>query len=282
MLTDAKLPGFEEKFREVKGVRMRYFVGGAGDATPIVLVHGFGGSASNWVELAAALARSRRVLVPDLPGHGGSSALPATPSLAPYADRVALVAEHEGFLPAAFAGHSLGAVVAVRIAERRPDDVTALVLAAAAGISSGTQRAKWILTVVALMRPGRLIAPFASTFARSPLLRRLSFDSWATADATALTPLAAEGFLASPRLHTDVLGAAEALAAEDPRQDLERVRCPSLVIWGADDPQVPLEDAFDYARRLRAPLRVIAGCGHLVIGERPDACLDAIESFLAR
>lgn len=281
MLTDAKLPGFEEKFREVKGVRMRYFVGGAGDGTPIVLVHGFGGAASNWVELAGALARSRRVLVPDLPGHGGSSALAATPSLAPYADRVALVAEHEGFLPAAFAGHSLGAVVAVRIAERRPDAVAALVLVAAAGISSGTRRAKWIIKVVALTQPGRLIAPFAATLARSPLLRRLTFDGWATADATALTPLAAEGFLAPPALHTDVLGAAEALTAEDPRQALARIHCPSLVIWGADDPQVPLGDAFDYARRLQAPLRVVAGCGHLVIAERPDACLDAIESFLA-
>ena len=40
-------------------------------------------------------------------------------------------------------------------------------------------------------------------------------------------------------------------------------------------------DAFDYARRLRARLRVIADCGHLVIAERPEACADAIESFLS-
>jgi pimeloyl-ACP methyl ester carboxylesterase len=37
----------------------------------------------------------------------------------------------------------------------------------------------------------------------------------------------------------------------------------------------------DYARRLRAPLRVIADCGHLLIGERPDAVLAAVEGFLA-
>jgi pimeloyl-ACP methyl ester carboxylesterase len=45
---------------------------------------------------------------------------------------------------------------------------------------------------------------------------------------------------------------------------------------------VPVDDAFEYARRLRAPLRVVAGAGHLVIVERPEACLDAIRSFLDR
>jgi pimeloyl-ACP methyl ester carboxylesterase len=44
---------------------------------------------------------------------------------------------------------------------------------------------------------------------------------------------------------------------------------------------VPLADGYEYARRLRAQLRAIAGCGHLLIGERPDACLAAIEEFLA-
>ena len=69
------------------------------------------------------------------------------------------------------------------------------------------------------------------------------------------------------------------MLADDPRSELERVRCPSLVLWGARDLQLPLDDAFEYARRLRAPLRVVADCGHLVIGERPEACLDALESL---
>jgi pimeloyl-ACP methyl ester carboxylesterase len=43
---------------------------------------------------------------------------------------------------------------------------------------------------------------------------------------------------------------------------------------------VGIADAFEYARRLRAKLRVITDCGHLLIGERPDACLDAIEAFI--
>ena len=43
---------------------------------------------------------------------------------------------------------------------------------------------------------------------------------------------------------------------------------------------MPLADGMEYARRLRAPLRVIADCGHLLIGERPDAVLRAIRDLL--
>jgi pimeloyl-ACP methyl ester carboxylesterase len=53
-----------------------------------------------------------------------------------------------------------------------------------------------------------------------------------------------------------------------------------LVLWGARDRQVPLEDGFEYARRLGAPIRVIADCGHLLISERPDVCAKAVREFL--
>jgi pimeloyl-ACP methyl ester carboxylesterase len=60
------------------------------------------------------------------------------------------------------------------------------------------------------------------------------------------------------------------------------VAAPTLVVWGAQDAQLPLDDAMDFARRLRAPLRTIAGCGHLLIAERPDACVDALDFLLDR
>ena len=68
----------------------------------------------------------------------------------------------------------------------------------------------------------------------------------------------------------------------DPRVDLDRVRCPCLVLAGARDRMVPVADAIEYARRLRAPLRIVPDCGHLLIGERPEACADAIGAFLHR
>src|SRR5712691_3037089 len=94
-----ELPGLEERHAGFRGLRLRYYVGGEGP--PILLVHGLSGAASNWVELAPLLASRHRVLVPDLPGHGGSSPLPAAPTLNPYADVVGFLAEREGMLPAA-------------------------------------------------------------------------------------------------------------------------------------------------------------------------------------
>jgi pimeloyl-ACP methyl ester carboxylesterase len=279
-VTDAKSPGFEERFLDARGSRLRYLVAGEGE--PLVLVHGLGGAAANWLALAPLLLPGRRLIVPELPGHGGSSPLPAAPSLSPYADRLGLLLEHEGATPAAVVGHSLGGAVALRLALRRPESVSALVLAAAAGISSTARSARYALTVTGILKPGRKIAPHRRRVARSALLKRLVFGRWGASDPPALPPEVVEALLAGPARHTDTVSAATALVRDDVRPDLERIRCPVLVLWGARDNQLPVDDAFDYARRLRAPLRVIADCGHLLIVERPAACADAITGFLSR
>ena len=272
-MTDAAilLEGLEERWYERRGVRIRSFEGG--DGPPLLLVHGFGGSAWNFAELAPLLS-GRRLIIPDLPGHGGSSALPAA-SLAGFADVVASLLEE----PVDVLGHSMGGVVALRLAERHSALVRSVVLAAAAGISSSTRLAEITIALAGIVQPGRLAGRRADRVARSARLRRLVFGGFEVANPDLLSERAVHGFLLGPTMHTDALGAGLALAADDPRVDLERVRCPVLVLWGGRDRQVPLEDGFEYARRLRAPLRVIADCGHLLIGERPDACARAVLQF---
>jgi pimeloyl-ACP methyl ester carboxylesterase len=280
-LTDAKtIPGFEERFANATGCRLRYFVGGPHGGPPLVLIHGLGGCAANWVDLAPRLAERRRVLVPELPGHGLSTPLPAVPNLAVFADRVAHVAEREGLLPAAVAGHSLGGIVGLRMALRRPADVTALVLAAAAGISSTTRRARYGLRILSIIGPRRLVAPWADSVADSAVLRYLVFGRWGAADPLVMSRAAVNGFLEGTRLTSDSQSAARALVLDDVRQELEQIRCPTLVLWGARDNQLALGDAYDFVRRLGSELRVIADCGHLLIGERPDVCAEAVEKFL--
>jgi pimeloyl-ACP methyl ester carboxylesterase len=276
-VTAAKL---EERWADVRGGRIRYFV--AGDGPPLVLVHGLGGSATNWSELAPLLAAKHRLLIPDLPGHGGSDRLAAVSGLQPYADRVAAVMEGEGIASAPVVGHSLGGLVVLRLALRRPEAVSAIVLAGSAGLSIGGIWLRNLLTVFTIVRPGRLAGRHRLLVARTPLLRRLVFGFVSVADPVGLADTAVDGFLAGQVLHTDTASAWRALRDDDPREELEHIRCPALLLWGAEDAQLPLGDAFEYARRLRAPLRTIAGCGHLLIGERPDACARAIEDFLAR
>jgi pimeloyl-ACP methyl ester carboxylesterase len=262
------LEGFDERVKTARGARIRWFEGGEGP--PLLLIHGFGGAAWNWTELAPLLP-GRRLLIPDLPGHGASAPLPA-PSLAGFADVLADLIDE----PVGVVGHSLGGVVALRLAERRPELVRGLVLAAPAGISSSTRMAEVTLGLAGVIRPGRWAATRVERIARSPRLKALVFGRFEVADPNALSEQAVRGFLQAMPLHTDALGAGLALARDDPRRDLDRVRCPSLVLFGGRDRQVPLADGFEYARRLRAPLRVIADCGHLLIGERPDAVARAV------
>jgi pimeloyl-ACP methyl ester carboxylesterase len=271
------VPGLDERFAVVKGSRLRYFVGrGSGD--PLLLLHGLGGAASNFRALAPLLARHHRLLVPDLPGHAGSAPLAAVPTLAPLADRVALVAEHEGMLPAVIVGHSLGGLVALRIARRRYEDVQGVVLAGSAGISSAGRRARKALAITSIVKPGRRLAPFRRTIASRSRLRRLVF-AWGAADPDGFPADVAESFLVGPALHTDTVSVAAALVRDDVRAELDTVRCPCLLLWGAGDAQTRISDAFDYARRLDAPLRVLSDSGHLLVGERPEACAAAIAAF---
>lgn len=276
-MTDAKrdLEGFAE--RRLGG--LRYLVGGEGP--PLVLVHGLGGMATNWRLLAPALAAGRRVIIPELPGHGGSAPLRGATTLDPFAESVLVVLEAEHAVPAPWVGHSLGALVALRAAALQPDAVTGIVLAAGAGISSATRLGEFTLTVLGTVKPGRVIGRRAHAVAASRLGRRLVFGWWGVADTDGLEPAMAEAFLSGPPLHTDTVTAGRALVASDPRIDLDRVTCPCLCLWGASDNWVPVKDGIEYARRLRAPLRLIADCGHLLIGERPDAVLAAIRGFLA-
>ena len=274
------LRSFEERFADLRDVRLRYYIGGEG--APLLLIHGLGGAASNWVGVAPHLTERFRVLVPDLPGHAGSSPLPAAATLDPYAERLHELASQEGMLPGAVVGHSFGGLVALRLALRRPADVRALVLAGSAGVSTATRRVERLLAIAAFLRPSRLYSRHRERVARHKVLRYLVFGYWGASDPGALTPEAVEGFLAGPRLHTDSATAARVLVKDDPRVELDLVRCPTLVLWGARDHQVPVDDAFEYARRLHAELRVVSDCGHLLIGERPDACVEAILDFLDR
>jgi 3-oxoadipate enol-lactonase len=279
LLRATRIVGLDERYAEVKGVRLRYFVS-SGLGPPVVLVHGLGGAGCNWTAIAARLRGGHPLLVPELPGHGGSAPLPACPTLDPLADRMLLLAERERLGPAVFVGHSLGALVALRVARRSPASVLGVVLAGAAGISSASDRAKKALAITSVVKPGRRLAPYRDAVARRARLRRAVLF-WGSPDTDAVQPATVERFLVGPALHTDTATAARALVADDVREHLGGVRCPCLVLWGARDTQVGIADAMDFARRLRAPLRTIADCGHLLIGERPDVCAAAIGAFAA-
>jgi pimeloyl-ACP methyl ester carboxylesterase len=258
---------------------LEYHVGGRGE--PLLLLHGLAGSTRNWCEVLPGLVERYRVVAVDLPGHARSGRLPRGATTADFADAAVAVLEAEGIDRALVAGHSFGGLVALRLAQKRPDIVRGLLLASPAGIASSTRAARAILLATTTIRPGRRVAVLRHRFAERAWYRRAVFSPWFVSDAAALSARATHGLLAAQREHADTGTAARALAADDPRRELPDLSCPVVVLWGARDVQLPLEDAFEYARRLRAKLRVVADCGHLVIVERPHAFLDALAQVAA-
>jgi pimeloyl-ACP methyl ester carboxylesterase len=273
------LHGFAERVEPIRGVPMRWRVGGAGP--PLVLVHGLGGAGANWTEMATALAARWRLLVPDLPGHGRSAPLPVACGLASFADRVVLVAEREGMLPAAIAGHSFGGAVSTRLALRRPDAVRALALFASAGLLSFPAWRRAATRATRALRPARAwLARNSEMVARRPRLRRAALGGWGAVHPAGMSPGAVAGFLEGGGLATDTPTARHALIAERSRDELGSLSCPTLLVWGARDRLVPLEVGFEYARLTGASLRVLPAAGHLVIGEYPQECARLLEEFL--
>jgi proline iminopeptidase len=67
--------------------------------------------------------------------------------------------------------------------------------------------------------------------------------------------------------------------------DLHRIRCPSLVLGGEDDPMLPIECQADIAAALPAHLvqfERFPNCGHSVITDAPERALAVIRDFISR
>jgi pimeloyl-ACP methyl ester carboxylesterase len=100
----------------------------AGDGDPVILLHGPGGNAAHWLGVIPGLARTHRVIVPDLPGHGASDVSGVDP-LAWLEALIAATCDE----PPAVVGHALGGAIAARYAAAHP--LGPLVLVDALGLA---------------------------------------------------------------------------------------------------------------------------------------------------
>ncbi|MFI6444473.1 alpha/beta fold hydrolase [Kitasatospora sp. NPDC050543] len=112
---------------ELGAVRLAYRSYGDPAAPPLVLLHALGESGADWAEVAPALARHRRVLAPDLRGHGRSD-WPGAYSLELMRDDVLAFLDALGLAGVELVGHSMGGVVAYLLAQAQPERVVRLVL----------------------------------------------------------------------------------------------------------------------------------------------------------
>jgi pimeloyl-ACP methyl ester carboxylesterase len=140
--------------RRSDGASLAYHVvPAAGEAAPLLLLHGLASNHTRWSEFVehSALRGQRALIRPDLRGYGESST-GGRITLEVWADDLAALLDHEGHARAVVVGHSLGAQVALGFAQRHPARVAALGLIDPVFRDALKGRARWVARLAPLLR----------------------------------------------------------------------------------------------------------------------------------
>lgn len=264
----------EERFTrsELGEVRLRILRWGEPRRPALVLLHGAGANAHWWDHVAPELAEAHHVVALDFRGHGESDHPEDVEPGALALDLRALLA-YLGAPGAVLVGHSLGAHVALGHASRHRETAALVLLDPTRGASPSRRRAT------------RLALSLKRTHAsREQAIARFRFLPEAARATEALRRSLAEH---SVRAESDgrfgyKFDARWLGAAPSARPDLAAVRCPTLLVRGAESALLTRDGAAALAAEIGACRLVeIEGAGHHVHIDQPASVMREIRAFLA-
>ncbi|WP_412062536.1 alpha/beta fold hydrolase [Rubrivirga sp. IMCC45206] len=242
-----------------------------GSEPALVLLHGFGANKDAWVRLADALPEGRRLLAPDLSGHGDSPAAIGPYGTERYATEVAAWLDTVAPGPVDIAGNSMGGAVAARLA--LAGRARRLVVMDPAGVAGPEPSG-----LDSLLARGE-VGLIPTTRAEYDRFVDLTFSRDPDIPGPARDVLAADNVAREPFL----TGLFQSLGAEGDalRPRLPEITVPTLVIWGAEDRVLSPSAAPIWADGLPdARLRLLPGVGHAPMMEVPDETAALVEDFL--
>jgi len=249
----------------------------AGQGPLVVMLHGFTGAKENWLPLMRELAKTNRVIAPDLPGWGASERQ-AGADYGPSAqvERIAEFLRQLNEKPALVIGHSMGGQFVGLLAARHPALVGPVVLMSSAGVKF--QENKFGRDVLAGRNPFEVRT-------RPELHRYLGI----VFNDPPFVPWPADEALVRKRRHDadfeqsvlDSIGRGpEAFALEG---ELGRIEAPVLLLWCKDDRVIDFSAADIFERGLRRSETVIlTGCGHMPMMAQPGNVSTALRRFVSR
>ena len=231
---------------------------------PLVCVHGAGSSSVVWMEVVRRLSPQRRVIAPDLPGHGQSDRwhAPDDVSIAMYRDAVGTVCAQLEVERAILMGHSMGALIALDAAAAWPERVAGLIL-----VNGGVRLPVAPEVFVKLTGDFTRFGKWLARVVWSPATPRDVVERWGTLAFTADQEITLADFRAVERYDG-------AVAAT-------RVRTPTLVLGGEDDLMTPPKLTRELASAITgARAVVVPEAGHMIVQEQPERFFAELESFL--
>jgi pimeloyl-ACP methyl ester carboxylesterase len=240
-----------------------------GSGPPLLLVHGLMVSGEMFEPVIEPLATRRRVIIPDLRGHGRSRGLPPPYHAAQLASDLARLLDHLGIDSTAMLSYSQGGAIAQQLVLDHPRRCNRLVLACTYAFNMATLREQLEGHIVPLLLPVLGMRRFAQ-FVVSQGAQQLGKErgEW-------LARLMADQdrkLMASAWKET---------MAFDSRRRLSEIRCPTLVVAGSNDQAVPMHHAQMLHDGIQgSQLVIIKGGDHALIWTHPDEFVRVIEEFL--
>jgi pimeloyl-ACP methyl ester carboxylesterase len=269
---------------EVHGREMNFIEAGSGPV--LLLIHGMAGTCANWESVIEPLAIHHTVIAPDFPGHGSSAPGGGDYSLGSLASALRDLMLTLGHERATLVGHSLGGGVAMQFTYQFPEMVERLVLVSSGGLGPDVSP---ILRAAALPGAELFISATAGVGSRigSAIGRGLGFVGLRpNADvaevtrgyATLTDPDRRKAFVATLRSVVGMEG--QRVGALD--KLYLAAALPLLIVWGENDPIIPVEHAREaHAHLPDSHLEIFEDTGHVPQMERPGRFIAALERFMA-
>lgn len=275
-------PGNPPTTCDAGGVRWRLRWAGNGGPR-LLLVHGTGSSGASWAGVAQRLAGEATLLMPDLPGHGGSSGFADHRATLPrMAEALAALLEALGIAPVLAVGHSAGAAVVLQMAVRQRLPAARRLVGLNAALAPLPGLAATVFPPLA-----RLIAavPGLPQVAAARASRPASLQRLIASTGSRLAPDGIEHYRALLTRPGHVRGALDMMAHWDLRPlraALPALATPLWLVAGSADGTVPCTQSRALAAALPAARYVgLPGLGHLAHEEAPETVAALLREALA-
>lgn len=248
-----------------------------GGGEPLVLLNGIAMTAVSWDAVAKPLAKRFRVIRCDFRGQLMTPAAPPD-ELRGHADDVAALLDHLGVDSAHLVGTSFGGVVGTLVAARHPDRVRSLVtIASADGFDEemADEVARWRAACVASLEgPDRgHLSDILEPVVYSP--------AWVAAHRAERAQRREQIQALPDQWFKGLISLLDSSHSLRLSEELDRVRCRTLVIAAELDGFVPLDRARGLAEAINgASFKVIEGAGHAVVVEKPRRIVELCVEFM--
>ena len=260
----------QENYATIDGNKIRYLESGKSGDT-MVLIHGLGASAERWLGVIPTFSRHYRVIVPDLVGFGCSDkpSIDYTPEMfIDFLDKFFLATDASNSI---VVGSSLGGQLAADFASTHGSHIQKLILVSPAGMMKHTTPALDAYIMAALfpnMKNAR--AAFALMEGSG---RKVN---------SAIT----RGFVARMKMPNAKLAFMSTLLglknSETIDKKLPKIIAPTLLVWGLNDPVIPIKYADIFASTIPdCRFHTMNDCGHTPYVQKPDAFSSIVLDFLS-